>query len=85
VTARRIDPAWGDGVWTASLRSPVYMAALSALRHPGPSRDYYQRKRPEGRKHRQAIVALARRRLDVLWALLRDNRHFQPQPPSAAA
>jgi hypothetical protein len=61
------------------------MAALSAIRHTGPSRDYYQRKRAEGRRHQQAMVALARRRVDVLWALLRDNRHYQPHPPDIAA
>jgi hypothetical protein len=53
-------------------------------RHPlgdGPNRAYYQRKRAEGRGHHQALIALARRRVDVLWALLRDNRHFELQPP----
>jgi transposase len=48
------------------LRNAFYMAALSAIRHTGPSRDYYQRKRAEGRRHQQAMVALARRRVDVL-------------------
>lgn len=46
--------------------------------------EYYQRKRAEGRKHQQALIALARRRVDVLWALLRDNRCFQLHPPSTA-
>ncbi|MBQ0892701.1 IS110 family transposase [Micromonospora sp. U56] len=64
------------------LRHVFYMSALSTLRINGPNRDYYQRKRAEGRKHQQALIALARRRVDVLWALLRDNRCFQLQPPS---
>ena len=41
---------------------------------PGPNRDYYLKKREHGRTHTQAVIALARRRVDVLWALLRDNR-----------
>jgi hypothetical protein len=57
------------------------MAAMTTLRIYGPNRDYYQRKRDEGRNHQQAIIALSRRRVDVLWALLRDNRLFQPEPP----
>jgi hypothetical protein len=44
---------------------------------PGP----YQCKRAEGRQHQQALIALARRRVDVLWALLRDNRPLQIEPP----
>jgi len=30
----------------------------------------------------QALLALARRLVDVLWALLRDNRVYSPIPPS---
>ena len=47
----------------------------------GPNRDYYLKKRSEGDKHVQALIALSRRRVDVLWALLRDNRPFEPTPP----
>jgi hypothetical protein len=34
----------------------------------------------EGKSHKQAVLALARRRLDVLWALIRD-RTFTTEPP----
>jgi hypothetical protein len=37
------------------------------------SRVYYGRKRTEGKTHTQAIPALARRRLNALWVMLRDN------------
>jgi transposase len=67
------------------LRHVFYMSALTTLKTDGPNRDYYQRKRAEGRKHQQALIALARRRVDVLWALLRDNRTFLPQPPPKPA
>jgi transposase len=67
------------------LRHVFYMSALTTLKIDGPNRDYYQRKRAEGRKHQQALIALARRRVDVLWALLRDNRLFQPEPPTPEA
>ncbi len=50
----------------------------------GPNRDYYLKKRQQGRTHSQAVIALARRRIDVLWALLRDNRTWQPAPPTRA-
>ena len=65
------------------LRRVFYMAALSSLKTDGPSRTYYQRKRDERRIHSQALLALARRLVDVLWALLRDNRKFTLTAPSA--
>lgn len=66
------------------LRRTFYMAAFASIRLDGPSRDFYQRKRSENKRHTQAILALARRRVDVLWALLRDNRTWQPTPPGTA-
>jgi transposase len=63
------------------LRRVLYLSALSSLSVPGPSRDYYRRKRAQGRGHQQALLALARRRVDVLWALLRDNRCFELAAP----
>ncbi|SCD34867.1 Transposase [Streptomyces sp. DvalAA-14] len=38
------------------------------------SRRYSDRERAEGKRHTQAVLALARRRVNVLWALLRDER-----------
>ena len=67
-----------------SLRRVFYLSALSSLSTSGPNRDYYQRKRAQGRKHQQALMALARRRVDVLWALLRDNRCFELAAPIKA-
>lgn len=71
--------------YNRSLRRVFYMAALSSLRTNGPSRTFYQRKRDENRIHTQALLALARRLVDVLWALLRDNRRFTPAAPIPAA
>ncbi|MER6170878.1 IS110 family transposase [Streptosporangium sp. NPDC001681] len=67
--------------YNRSLRRVFYMAALSSLRVDGPSKIFYQRKRDENKLHTQALLALARRLVDVLWALLRDNRTFSPAPP----
>jgi hypothetical protein len=64
------------------LRNVFYMMALSSLRAEGPSKVFYQRKRGENKRHVQALLALARRMVDVLWALLRDNRVYSPVPPS---
>ena len=66
------------------LLNTFYLAAQSAARYCPQSRSYYQRKRTEGKNHKQAVLSLARRRLNVLWAMLRDNTHYQ-QPLAAAA
>ncbi|MBF6229615.1 IS110 family transposase [Nocardia abscessus] len=64
------------------LRRVFFMAALSSIKNEGPSRTFYQRKRTERQVHTQALLALARRLVDVLWALLRDNRPFGINPPN---
>jgi len=61
-----------------------YLAAFSSIRADGPSKTFYQRKRSEGKVHTQALIALARRLVDVIWALIRDNREFQPTVAAAA-
>ena len=66
------------------LRRVFYLAALSSLRTGGPSRQFYDRKRSERLVHSQALLALARRLVDVLWALLRDGREFTIGAPAPA-
>jgi transposase len=60
-----------------------YMSAMVAARSCPVSRAFYERKRAEGKGHKQAIIALARRRLNVLWALIRDGRPFGLTAPQA--
>ncbi|RAS65575.1 transposase IS116/IS110/IS902 family protein [Lentzea atacamensis] len=63
----------------------LYLSAQIAIRCCPTSKTFYDRKRREGKAHKQAVLALARRRLNVLWALIRDNRTFQPCTPQPAA
>ena len=51
---------------------------------PESSRAYYDRKRAEGKKHNAALICLARRRCDVLYAMLRDGTYYQAKTPAAA-
>lgn len=60
-----------------SLKRALLMSAFAALSHDEDSRAYYDRKVREGKRHRQALAALARRRLDVLYAMLRDDRQYR--------
>ncbi|MFG2632285.1 IS110 family transposase [Streptomyces sp. NPDC048473] len=65
------------------LKRALYLAAFASLSQPE-SRAYYDKKRREGKHHVAAIVALARRRIDVLFAMLRDGTFYQPPAPFAA-
>jgi len=61
-----------------ALKRVFYQAAFCSL-HASDSRAFYQRKRQGGKGHHQAVIALARRRVDVLWAMLRGRRPYQAQ------
>ena len=63
------------------LKRAFFLAAFAALRDPA-SRAYYDRKRAEGKKHNAALICLARRRCDVLYAMLRNKTLYQA--PAAA-
>ncbi|MFF4181018.1 IS110 family transposase [Streptomyces sp. NPDC001750] len=71
--------------YSRRLRRVFYMSAQTSIIREGPNRDFYLKKRGEGCKHVQAVIALARRRASVLWALLRDNRVFTSAPPVTLA
>jgi len=67
------------------LMRTCYLAALSSLKNSPASRAFYERKRAEGKSHKQALIALARRRISTLWAMLRDRTTYrEPAPPALA-
>ncbi|GAB3810077.1 hypothetical protein GCM10027605_47140 [Micromonospora zhanjiangensis] len=49
------------------------------------SRAYYDRNRAEGKKHSAALICLARRRVDVLHAMLRAQTLYQHKPAEELA
>ena len=70
--------------YSRRLRHVFYLSAQTSMMRAGPNRDYYLKKRAQGATHSQAVIALARRRIDVLWALLRENRTWTAAPPALA-
>ena len=60
-----------------TLKRVFYQSAFASLRSTPQSRAFYDRKRAEGKRHTQALIALARRRVNVLWAMLRDGTTFE--------
>jgi transposase len=64
------------------LKNAMWLSAFCSLHHDR-SRDYYARKRSEGKLHNAAITCLARRRCDVIHAMLRSGLSYG-EPPAPA-
>lgn len=62
-----------------------YLSAQLSIRSSPESDAYYQRKRMDGKRHTQAVIGLARRRANVLWAMLRDETLYVSAETVAAA
>jgi len=67
------------------LQRVFYTSALVSSWSDPNSKRFYDRKRAEGKSHIQAVLALARRRVNVLWALIRDRRCYHITPPVTEA
>ena len=65
------------------LKRVFYQSAFASLRSSPESRAFYERKRREGKRHTQSLIALARRRVNVVWAMLRDGTTFQKSSSAA--
>ena len=72
----------GDG--RRHLRRAMYMAALSALRHPGFLSDFVARMKADRKPGKVILMAVARRLLVIANAMLRSRTPFQPPAPNAA-
>ena len=62
---KRLKNALFYSAWIASNRDPI-------------SKAYYDRKRAEGKRHNAAVICLARRRCNVIFAMLRNGTYYQP-------
>ena len=67
-----------------ALKRALFQSAFCAVMTRDPvSFAHYQRKRREGKLHTQAIIALARSRVTVLWAMLNSREPYRPMQNAA--
>ena len=66
------------------LKNAMFTAAFVAAQHDPDARAYYQRKRSEGKRHNAAVVCVARRRCNIILAMLKTQTPYQPPLPQAA-
>ncbi|WP_324195423.1 IS110 family RNA-guided transposase [Nocardia terpenica] len=60
-----------------NLKRIFFRSAFCAIQLDPASKTYYLRKRGEGKRHTQAVIALARRRVNVLYAILRTRQPYR--------
>lgn len=59
------------------LKNAMFLAAFASLRS-SESKAFYDRKRAEGKRHNAALICLARRRCNVILAMLRTGQSYNP-------
>jgi transposase len=67
----------------AEVRAKLFMAAMAVSRSTGPLTEFYQRLRAAGKEFKVAIVALARKLLTIVNAVVRSGTPYQEAHYSA--
>lgn len=63
------------------LKNAMFMAAFVATQHDPDARAYYLRKRAQGKEHNAAVICVARRRCNIILAMLKTQTPYQPRQP----
>ena len=64
------------------LKNAMFIAAFVATQHDPDARAYYQRKRSEGKRHNAAVICVARRRCNIILAMLKTQTPYhKPNEP----
>jgi transposase len=63
----------------------MFLSAFACMNADPASRTYYDRCRARGNIHTEALLRLARQRISVLFAMLRDGTFCEPRVPQATA
>lgn len=67
------------------LRYALYLAALRQAKRGAPLHDYYARLVASGMEKVKALIAVARKLVRLLFALVRDGRYYTEQSPCRCA
>uniref|UniRef100_UPI0026180F81 IS110 family transposase n=1 Tax=uncultured Streptomyces sp. TaxID=174707 RepID=UPI0026180F81 len=64
------------------LKRAMFLSAFACMNADPASRTYYDKQRARGKTHTQALLRLARQRISVLFAMLRDGTFYEPRTPA---
>ena len=60
------------------VRRIIWMLAVLAVRHPGPYRAYFDRRTATGKNKMDTLVAIGRKLLTTIYAILKTGRPYDP-------
>ena len=60
------------------LRRSIWLAASRAWQYDTKLREFYRKKRAEGKPHRVAVTAVARKLCHIVFAVMRDKKEYDP-------
>ena len=60
------------------LRRALFLAASTCTLHESPLNDYYNKKRNEGKHHLTAVGAVTHKLTHIVFAIMRDNKDYEP-------
>jgi transposase len=60
----------------AHLRRTLWQMASAVKRYSPTFEEYYQKKRNEDKKYKQAVIAVANKLIKTLYALLKNKSHY---------
>ncbi|WP_406406240.1 IS110 family transposase [Streptomyces halstedii] len=63
------------------LKRAMFLSAFACMNADPASRTYYDKQRARGKTHTQALLRLARQRMSVLFAMLRDGTFYESRAP----
>ena len=63
------------------LKNAMFTAAFVAAQHDPETRANYQCKRSEGKRHNAAVICVARRRCNIIFAMLKTQTPYQQPHP----
>ena len=61
------------------LKNAMHQAAFVAIQHDPHAQRYYQTKRDQGKTHRTALTAVARRRCNIILTILKTQTPYNPK------
>ena len=77
-SGRSINGAFQHRSGNHRLKNAMFIAAFVATQFDPAAKAYYQRKRAEGKKHYAAVICVARRRCDLILAMLKNQTAYDP-------
>lgn len=67
------------------LRHAIWMAASVAVLHDPALREFFQKKRAEGKPYMTSVGHACRKMVSIIFAVLRDNRPYTPYIPDTVS